>query len=189
MRSAPDRRQMEHFKTYSFYCDSGRLFVYPGDAPTSCIGDGSGNPSLSSDDPDSGKEEDDIDSDSSDNEDEDVDVNDWRELSFASYDHANTRFSQAVFRGPHATIQFPSLNRPALSELIPDRYHLNRTINTPALDNIAFTGEIPILVALIVSSVRPGSLHQALTYCFRNVYHAHGYPRGEGCEYFSFVYW
>ena len=41
-----------HFKTYSFYYDDGRIFIYPSDATATQVGDGKGNPQLVSPDPD-----------------------------------------------------------------------------------------------------------------------------------------
>jgi hypothetical protein len=186
MPNAPSEHSRKEFKTYSFYYDNGRLFVYPREAHISCIGDGSGNPSLRSNNPDSGMEENDGSSDSSDSSsstgEEDEDEANWSELSFTSYPYANTTFSRAMFRGTDTTIQITSSNHQALAQLIPDRYHRNGAVNAPATNNNALAGEIPILIALVIFSVHSNLLEQALIGCFHNVYQPHALPPGQGCK-------
>jgi hypothetical protein len=45
------------------------------------------------------------------------------------------------------------------------------------------TGEIAILVALVIYSVPPERVDGALRYCLRKQYQPHGLPHGHGCKF------
>ena len=183
---APDTRQLQLHHTYSFYSSATKLFIYPHDALRHQVGDGSGNrrlaisPVIES-----------VGLNSSDDSESDVeirpDLDDWRELAFAWFQRGNAAISHAAFRGRDGTrlrAQWPDHGQ--IRELLPNRYHADGTTIVPQGQG-GMTGEIAILVALVVYSLPPDRLDPALRGGLRANYWPHGLPQGYGCKFDRFT--
>ena len=90
-----------------------------------------------------------------------------------------------MFRGENITLNVRWPNAQPLQQLLPPRNHAGHSRPQVAQGNGGLTGEIPILVALIIYSVPANfnSLDQALRHCFSTSYQTHGLPSGQGCEF------
>lgn len=175
----PERPSRQHYRSYSFYCSANRIWIYPSDALRHQVGDGSGNRRILPASPDE-----DAAHDSSDDPDEDNsrELEDWRALSFTWFVRDGAAISHAATRGYHGSrlgVQWPDQGQ--IRELLPPRNHADGT-RLVLQGNGGMTGEIGILVALIILSLPPDRLDAALRHCLRRNYWPHQQPVGQGCE-------
>lgn len=178
----PDTSQLHSYQTYSFYTSAARIFIYPSDALRHKVGDGTGNRRLLQSPV---TETAHIAHNSSDDSDADHrrDIEDWRELAFTWFQRDNAAISHAAFRGLHSTrlgVQWPDQGQ--IRELLPNRYHADGT-NIMAQGQGGMTGELAILIALVVYSLPPNGLDLALRNSLRANYRPHGLAHGHGCKF------
>ena len=202
----PPRHLRRHYKTYSFYTDRNRIFVYPADASVNKIGDGSGSPQLVQSSTDDRYESDSTDSDTTDSDSTDcastdgsegdrgdigrrkiaerLTAADWRELSFSWYERDGASISHAMFGGPQRTLNAPYADRGQHQELLPPWYHANSNAlsATAQQGKSGFTGELPVLVALVALSAAPQGFLNVLELCMGTNYRSHGGFREQLCE-------
>jgi hypothetical protein len=153
----PTRQSRKHYKTYSFHTDRSRIFIYPSDACVKQVGDGSGNPKMI----------------------------DWRELSFHWMRKGDTITSQVTCVGKGISLHKWYSDRGQHQELLPARYHANSndpSDTTEQLPSGGLTGELPVLVALIVLSVPSQDFKGYLESCMGAKYRPHGAHREQACE-------
>ena len=180
----PDRHWRVLYQTYSFYMSASKLFVYPADATKNQVGDGSGNPRVRSLPEDNSSRDNSWRDDSSDDTDVHLDSltsEDWRELSFQTYLRGNASISHAVFRGPYPRLAVDWLDQGQIRELLPPRYHADGS-SKPSQGGGGMTGELAILVALVVYSAPSDAADTALRHCFRRNFMSHQQPIGQGCK-------
>ena len=182
MQTAPDSQSRQLYQTYSFYCSAQKIFIYPADALRHQVGDGSDNPRISrSASPD---QDEDPGHDSSDDTDVDDDREneDWAELAFSNDVRDGAYISHAAYRGYHGTrLGVKWLDQGQIAELLPSRNHADGT-RIVQQGQGGMTGEIAVLIALVVYSVRPDSVSAALQHCLQTRYQPHGQTPGQGCK-------
>ncbi|KAK3712169.1 hypothetical protein LTR37_009260 [Vermiconidia calcicola] len=166
------------YKTYSFYMSNHKIWIYRSDATHYKVGDGSGNPRITSGAA-SDDEEDESSSESS--SDDDDRVEDWVPLKFRWPDEINSSgVSYATTRGPYDRLRLQRPDQVVLRELLPDQYLATPETQRPRRPYGGLIGELPILIALIAYSVRPNEVDGALVHCLRRGYRSYNRPRGGG---------
>ena len=188
----PNTRALQLYHTYSFYCSARKIFIYPSDASKYQVGDGSGNHRVSqspiAESVASAHTEYDS-SDESDTEQNQSNVErsraqeDWSELAFTWYPRNGAAVSHATSRGysgPTLQVRWP--DRGQIQELLPNIYHADAT-RTVQEGQGGMTGEIAILVALVIYSVPRDRVDAALRHCLRANYEPHGLHPGHGCKF------
>jgi hypothetical protein len=162
------------------------------DASVIQVGDGSGNPVMAQTSADDTSESDSSDSsDKSDHRDLDgreiaknLKPADWRKLGFIWHNLRGANVSYATSRGEHTTLKARWPDQGQLKQLFPDRYHAGHVPPaTVQQGQGGITGELPVLVALVVFSVSPlRNLDEVLSGSMCANYRPHNHPHGEGCE-------
>lgn len=172
--ASPPYAGWENFRTYSFYCTEGQIYVYPGDAINRMVGDGWGNMPI----PPATR--------AAPQPDDDNFHWDWRELTFVFPTHEDgSETSQARYRGGSTTIgvlRQQQSHLHDLAQLLPNRYLATQRLAS-GIQCGGLVGEIPVLIALIAFSVHPRDVDWAMLNCFEQRYVRHGLPRGEGCKF------
>ena len=183
MQTVPTRASRQLYHTYSFYCSAQRIWIYPSNALLNQVGDGTGNPRIIPASPLNEEAAYDS-SDSSDASDVECtrEPENWRELSFTWYPRNGAAISHATNRGydgPRLNVQWPDQGQ--VRELLPPRNHADGT-TVVQQGHGGMTGDCAVLVALIIYSVTPNRVDQALIYCLRNLYYPHRQLGGQGCK-------
>ncbi|KAF2801756.1 uncharacterized protein BDZ99DRAFT_469493 [Mytilinidion resinicola] len=104
-------------------------------------------------------------------------ANNWHKLTF---DHHETDYSSHLtFAGTQQILRTQRENQPWPSMLLPDIYHAPRPWAHDTTEYGGLTGELPILLALIVFSISKVHAAYCVTHCFANQeFKVHSYPNG-----------
>ena len=177
----PNPETLEHYKTYSFYYDEGKIWIYPDDAIRHQVGEITGNERIGS-----GSRGNNTNDTSSSNESDDSDdrsTEDWLPLRFRwNVPGDNTNTSYATTRALNNNLEYQRADQASLRQILPDRYFARPENRRERFPFGGLIGELPILIALITLSVRPDYVDAALRHCLQRTYQAHNRPGGEGCK-------
>ena len=177
---APSADATTHVKTYSFYVNNDRFWMYPCNATDYRVGDGEIEAPLSDDSDLEATGNGSSDDDSL--EDNNL-LEDWRPLTFTwDFHGANTATSCATFRAEKEFLQVMRRNQAWALQVLPDRYHTESELAANDSGKGGLVGKIPIIIALIAFSVATHLVPDALKHCLRRNYVLHHEPRGLGCK-------
>jgi len=161
------------FQELSAYFYDNNFWCVPYNAVTSPVGTG---------------RQDDQDSDSDvDGEADDEDIYtqwvDWHQMRF---NHDTARYvSLANVPGEHDELITQREDQRWVPELLPDKYHADRTRWTPYPQYGGMNGKLSLLLALLAFSVPANHVQRIVEHCVRGEHWRHsGYQhRGRGCKY------
>lgn len=184
--TAPDPDRVTHYKTFSFYVNNRRIWIYRCNALQYDVGDSRQEPPFRPT-PEPPEEES---SSAEENEGSDgleVGMNDvledWREISFNSHTYGvNGLASFATVRGQQDVLCAQRTNQRWPTEVLPPRYHRPQPLQTNSISHGGLMTEIPTKIALVAYSVPPARVSNALLNNFQNTYVSSG-PLGGGCKY------
>lgn len=161
------------FQELSAYFHDNNFWCVPYNASTNPVG--------------TGRQEDDEDSDSEEDGDADEEENypahwvDWHRMQF--YYDRNRYVSLANVPGEHDELITQREDQRWVSELLPDKYHADRTRWTPYQQYGGMNGKLSLLLALLAFSVPADHVQHIVEQCIRGDHWRHsGYRhRGRGC--------
>lgn len=182
-RNQPEGDNITHYKTFSFYVNNSRIWIYPCDALKYQVGDGQQNPSPMSElmVTESSSEDDEKDDDGL--EAVNASSEDWTELAFNRVTRqADAIASFATKRGDSDTLHVHRPHQIWPSEVLPARYRLPQAQAVDSRTHEGMMAEIPIKIALVAFSVRPAGVRNALENSFQNTYVSSGQTPGRGCK-------
>ena len=87
-----------------------------------------------------------------------------------------------MFRGLNQTLNVRWPDQGQVRELLPSRHHANGLRPAVQQGYGGITGEIAVLVALVIYSLPPNLMDLALNRCFRLRYERHEVDPGYGCK-------
>ncbi|KAK5162904.1 uncharacterized protein LTR77_011065 [Saxophila tyrrhenica] len=166
------------YKTFSFYSNEGRIWMWEGDATSSRIGDGVSNRRIR---PRVTGRQRHANRSSSDESEDSAHTDDWAQLSFLwPIPQDPLHRSRITRRGNSRQVRLQQRNSIGLYQLLPEPYRAASDQRHGAQGHGGILGDLPILIALLALSVLPSEVGGALVNCLRRTYRPHQYNIGRG---------